>query len=438
MNKSSEIEMDYPSITLRNIKEPDSHKISAYLKSGGYKGLTQALNDMVPEEVIGSIKRSGLRGRGGASFPTGLKWEFAHRDRNFPKYIVCNADEGEPGTFKDRAIIEKDPFAIIEGMTIAGFSVGSEKGYIYLRGEYIKGAQILRDAIKEAKEKKFLGTNIQGKNFNFDIDVYMGAGSYICGEETALLESLEGNVGHSRIKPPFPINVGLWGKPTVLNNVETFASVAPIIVNGDEWFANIGARDFPGTMIYSLSGHVNKPGLYELPTGVNLKTLIYEFGGGIKDGKKIKAVFPGGLSSGCLNENEIDIPMTHKALSKAGSMLGSGAVIVINDETCMVGIARRAVKFFRHESCGKCVPCREGTFWLSKILLRIVNGEGKKEDIDLMIDLGQNMKTSAFCGLGLAAANPILSIIKNFPKDFESHIEYKKCAFQKEQINKRI
>ncbi|MEW6088432.1 MAG: NADH-quinone oxidoreductase subunit NuoF [bacterium] len=430
--------MDNIKITLRNINEPDSHKLDTYLRLGGYKGLTQVLNDMIPEEVIGSIKRSGLRGRGGAAFPAGLKWEFARRDRNFPKYIVCNADEGEPGTFKDRAIIEKDPFAIIEGMTIAGFSIGAEKGYIYIRGEYVKGARILKDAIKEAKESNFLGSNIQGKDFNFDIDVYVGAGSYICGEETALLESLEGKVGHSRIKPPFPINVGLWGKPTVLNNVETFALISPIIVNGDEWFANTGSRDFPGTMIYSLSGHVHKPGLYELPTGTHLADLIYKFGGGIKDGKKLKAVFPGGLSSGCLNESEIDISMDHKGLAKVGSMLGSGAVIVINDETCMVEIARRANKFFRHESCGKCVPCREGTFWISKILLRIVQGEGKKEDLDLIMDLGQGMKTAAFCGLGLAAANPILSIIKRFPKDFESHIKDKKCAYKTGQINNRV
>ncbi|MFH1287331.1 MAG: NADH-quinone oxidoreductase subunit NuoF [bacterium] len=415
--------MDDITITLRNINKHASHKLDTYLNSGGYKGLVHVLNNMLAEEVIESIKRSGLRGRGGAAFPTGLKWEFAGRDRNFPKYIICNADEGEPGTFKDRIIIEKDPFAIIEGMTIAGFAIGAEKGYLYVRGEYIKGGRILKDAIKEAKERNFLGNNIHGKGFNFDIDVYMGAGSYICGEETALLESLEGNVGYSRIKPPFPINVGLWGKPTVLNNVETFALIAPILVNGNEWFENIGTHDFPGTMVYSLSGHINKPGLYELPTGTNLTTLIYEFGGGIKDGKKLKAVFPGGLSSGCLTKSGIDIAMEHKSLAKVGSMLGTGAVIVINDETCMVEIALRAMEFFRHESCGKCVPCREGTFWIAKVLSRIVRGEGKKEDLDLIFDIGYTMKTAAFCGLGLAAASPILSIIENFKADFDAYIK---------------
>lgn len=409
-------------ITLRNIDKRDSHKLSTYLSSGGYKGLALVLSGMIPDEVIEIIKRSGLHGRGGATFPTGLKWEFASRDRNSPKYIVCNADEGEPGTFKDRTIVEKDPFAIIEGMTIAGFAVGAEKGYIYIRGEYVKGARILEDAIKEARGRNFLGNSIQRRNFNFDIDVYIGAGSYICGEETALLESLEGNVGHSRIKPPFPVNSGLWGKPTVLNNVETYALIAPILVNGDEWFASIGAHDFPGTMIYSLSGHVQNPGLYELPTGINLRTLIYGLGGGIKDGKKLKAVFPGGLSSGCLTESEIDVAMEPKSLARAGSMLGTGAVIVINDETCMAGVALRAMEFFKHESCGKCVPCREGTFWIAEILSRIVSGKGKKEDLDLILELGHGMKTASFCGLGIAAANPVLSIVKNFPEDFKFRI----------------
>lgn len=410
-------------ITLRNIDKRDSHRLNTYLSSGGYEGLARVLSGMIPDEVIEIIKRSGLHGRGGATFPTGLKWEFASRDRNSPKYIVCNADEGEPGTFKDRTIVEKDPFAIIEGMTIAGFAVGAEKGYIYIRGEYVKGAQILEDAIKEARGKNFLGNNIQRKNFNFDIDVYIGAGSYICGEETALLESLEGNVGHSRIKPPFPVNSGLWGKPTVLNNVETFALIAPILVNGDEWFANMGAHDFPGTMIYSLSGHVQNPGLYELPTGINLRTLIYGLGGGIKDGKRLKAVFPGGLSSGCLTEGEIDIAMEPKSLARAGSMLGTGSVIVINDETCMAKIALRAMEFFKNESCGKCVPCREGTFWIAKILSRIVSGEGKKEDLDLILELGHGMKTASFCGLGSVAASPVLSIIKNFRNELWSKLQ---------------
>jgi NADH-quinone oxidoreductase subunit F len=414
-------------ILLKNINRPNSIEIETYLKDGGYKSLEKALKEYTSKEVVDIVQKSGLRGRGGAGFPTGKKWEFAAADKNTPRYLLCNADEGEPGTFKDRPIIEKDPHQLLEGIIISGYAIGAAACYIYIRGEYDYGAKVLEKAIAQAYDKGFLGKKILGKKFDYDIYVHKGAGAYVCGEETALIESLEGKRGQSRIKPPFPVNVGVWGKPTVINNVETLANVSHIIKNGPEWFAKMGPEKSPGPKIYSVSGHVNKPGNYELVMGTPLKDLIYKYAGGIKDGKNLKAVIPGGASTPVLKPEHIDVKMDYESVGAVGSMLGSGAVIVMDETVCMVGVTRRLLKFFTHESCGKCSPCREGTHWLVQILDRIVNNEGRIEDIDLMLDICDNMRGKTFCPLGDGAINPVLSTIKHFREEYLMHIEEKRC-----------
>ncbi|MEK6680201.1 MAG: NADH-quinone oxidoreductase subunit NuoF [Nitrospirota bacterium] len=414
-------------ILLKNIKKPNSTDIDTYLKDGGYKSLEKALKECTPKDVIDIVQKSGLRGRGGAGFPAGKKWEFAAADKNTPRYLLCNADEGEPGTYKDRPIIEKDPHQLIEGIIISGYAIGAAACYIYIRGEYAYGADVLRKAIAQAYKKGFLGKKILGKKFDFDLYVHKGAGAYVCGEETALIESIEGKRGQSRIKPPFPVNVGVWNKPTVINNVETLANVSHIIKNGPDWFKSMGPEKCPGPKIYSISGHVNKPGNYELIMGTPLKDLIYKYGGGIKNGKKLKAIIPGGASTPVLKPEHIDVNMDYESVGAVGSMLGSGAVMVMDETVCMVGVARRLLKFFAHESCGKCSPCREGTHWLVQILDRIVNNEGKIEDIDLMLDICDNMRGKTFCPLGDGAINPVLSTIKHFRDEYLIHIEEKRC-----------
>jgi NADH-quinone oxidoreductase subunit F len=407
-------------ILLKNIGSPDSDHIDGYLKNGGYQALRHTL-------VVDIVKKSGLRGRGGAGFPTGMKWQFCASDTKTPKYIVCNADEGEPGTFKDRVLLEEDPHAVLEGMALAGYAIGAEQGIIYIRGEYIDGARKLRRAVEQARERGYLGTNILGTGFNFDIRVFLGAGAYICGEETALLDSLEGKAGRSRIKPPFPVNEGLWRRPTAVNNVETLCNIPYIVLHGYEWFRSVGVSECPGTKIFSVSGHVNKPGNYELPMGISLKELIYDYAGGIRNGGEFKACLPGGASSPCLTSDQLYVRLDFHALALAGSMLGSGAVVVMDHTTCMVGAGLAIARFFQHESCGRCTPCREGTMWIARILERIYHHQAQPDEIDLVVDLGRNMRVSCFCPLGMAAPNAVLSFIEKFRQDFEEHIKNKRC-----------
>jgi len=408
-------------ILLKNIENPNSAHIEEYIKAGGYRSIAKAF-ERKPEEIIEEVKKSGLRGRGGAGFPTGMKWSFAAADPKFPKYLICNADESEPGTFKDRSILEKNPHLLIEGMVISAYALKAEYGYIYLRGEYPEARLILEKAIKEAYEKGFLGDNILGKNIKFHLTVYQGAGAYICGEETALIESLEGKRGQPRAKPPFPVNIGAWGMPTVVNNVETLANIPYIIEIGGEAYSKIGSPDSPGPKLYCVSGCVNKPGVYELPMGISLREIIYTHAGGIRNGKELKAVMPGGISTPVLPADKIDCAMDFVSMPKAGSMLGSGAVIVMDESVCMVKVTYRSLKFFEHESCGKCVPCREGTDWLRKILERIEHGRGREEDIELLLDIAEIMSGRTFCPLGDSAAGVVLATIKHFRNEFEEHI----------------
>jgi NADH-quinone oxidoreductase subunit F len=412
---------------LRNIENPNSADIHEYVKAGGYKNLSKAL-ERDPKDILDEMKKSGLRGRGGAGFPTAMKWSFAKADPKLPKYLLCNADEGEPGTFKDRPILEKNPHLLIEGMVISGYVLGSEYGYIYLRGEYPAACDILNAAIKQAYEANYLGDNINGKGVKFHLAVHQGAGAYICGEETALIESIEGKKGQPRNKPPFPVNVGAWRMPTIVNNVETLSNLPYIIEIGGEAYANIGSTDCPGPKLFSVSGHVNKPGVYELPMGTSLKDIIYTHAGGIRNNGKLKAVIPGGISTPVLPADGIDCAMDFVAMPKAGSMLGSGAVIVMDDSVCMVKVAYRALKFFEHESCGKCVPCREGTDWLRKVLERIEKGNGREGDIELLLDIAGIMLGKTFCPLGDGAAGVVMGMIKHFRNEFEEHIKNAGCA----------
>ncbi|RJQ52927.1 MAG: NADH oxidoreductase (quinone) subunit F [Nitrospiraceae bacterium] len=415
-------------ILLKNIDNPNSAGINEYIKAGGYQGLSKALG-LQPKDVLEEVKKSGLRGRGGAGFPVGMKWSFALADPKFPKYLICNADEGEPGTFKDRPILEKNPHLLIEGMVISGYTLGSEYGYIYLRGEYPLAKDILNRAINEAREKNYLGDNILGKGIKFHLVVYQGAGAYICGEETALIESIEGKKGQPRNKPPFPVNSGAWALPTIVNNVETLSNVPYIVTIGGEAYSKIGSKDCPGPKLFSVSGCVEKPGVYELPMGTSLKDIIFRHAGGIKGGKKLKAVIPGGISTPVLPADGIDCAMDFVAMPKAGSMLGSGAVIVMDESVCMVRVTYRALKFFEHESCGKCVPCREGTDWLRKILERIENGKGRDGDIELLSDVAANIAGKTFCPLGDGAAGVINGMLKHFRNEFEEHIKNAECIF---------
>jgi NADH-quinone oxidoreductase subunit F len=411
--------------------------IGRYLALDGYKAVQKALT-MQPDALINEVKNSGLRGRGGAGFNTGLKWSFVPKTSAKPKYILCNGDESEPGTCKDRLILEHDPHAVIEGVMIAGLAVGAQSGYIYIRGEYRYLSEIMQKAIADAYAKGFLGKNIFGSGRDFEVYWHGGAGAYEVGEESALMESLEGKRGVPRIRPPFPAVVGLWGGPTVINNAETLAAVPHIILGGAEWFANLGTPKNGGTRLFCLGGHVNKPGVYELPMGYNLKKMIYDVGGGIPKGRKLKAVVPGGSSCPLLTADEIDLAMDFDTLMKAESMLGSGGVVIVDDSTCMVKFALRIMKFYRHESCGWCIPCREGTDWLEKTLTRFHAGAGIKKDIDNIQYLSENMLGRTFCPLGDAAALPTISIVKKFRKEFEDHLEGKPCPFEKAGAVERL
>jgi NADH-quinone oxidoreductase subunit F len=408
----------------------DSHKIDVYLQHDGYKALEKALREMTPESIIDEVKKSNLRGRGGAGFPTGMKWSFVPKDSPKPKYVICNADESEPGTCKDRPLMEMDPHQMIEGIIIAGRAIGAHMGFIYIRGEYRYVLDIVQAALDEAYARGYLGKNILGSGFDFELVVHTGAGAYECGEESALMESLEGKRGYPRIKPPFPAVVGLYGCPTIINNVETLSTVPAILLEGGETYANRGTPRNGGTRMLCVAGHVNKPGIYEVPLGMNMKTFIYETAGGIPNGKKLKAVIPGGSSCPLLKAEETDIPMDYDSVAKAGSMLGSGGMVVMDEDTCMVDMARRIMHFYAHESCGWCIPCREGTTWLRKMLERFHAGLGRPEDIDIIGDLAKNMLGRTFCPLGDAAALPIISIVGKWRNEFEDHLNGR-CAYNK-------
>jgi NADH-quinone oxidoreductase subunit F len=408
----------------------NSASIDTYLANDGYVAFKKALG-MKPEEIIEEVKTSNLRGRGGAGFPTGMKWSFVPRNSPKPKYIVVNADESEPGTCKDRLLMEYDPHQLIEGMLIAGLAVDGHAGYIYVRGEYRYLIEILDRAIAEAYERGYLGKNLLGSNFSFDAYTHTGAGAYECGEESALLESLEGKRGIPRIRPPFPAVVGAFQCPTVLNNVESYCAVPAIIRDGGAAFAALGVPKAGGTKLTCLTGHVNKPGVYELPLGFPVDKMINEVGGGIRGGKKLKAFIPGGSSCPVLTAAECEgLTMDYDAMAKKKTMLGSGGVVIMDEDTCMVKVALRIMRFYAHESCGWCIPCREGTAWLRKILVRFHDGYGRRDDINLLGDLSKNMLGRTFCPLGDAAALPTISIVEKFRDDFEAHLDGKPCPYE--------
>lgn len=396
-------------------------KLDVYLKSGGYKAVEKAMK-MKPSEILDEVKKANLRGRGGAGFPAGVKWGFVPQNIPKPRYLCVNADEGEPGTFKDRYIMNHNPHLLLEGVIITSYCVGIHLAFIYIRGEYEAIAQRLEEAIAEACQRNFLGKNILGTGFDLDVVVHRGAGAYICGEETALLESLEGKRGNPRLKPPFPASVGLFQCPTVINNVETLTNIPLIILKGADWFVKQGLPKDGGTRIFGVSGMVKNPGLYELPLGTSLRRLIFEFAGGMKEGKKLKAAIPGGMSAPILKADEIDISMDFDSLAGAGSMLGSAAVIVVDEETPILDVLRAVTKFYSHESCGQCTPCRIGTSWIHKIVKRIAKGEGEKDDIQAIIRLASNIKGKTLCPLGDAAALPILSICLKFKGELEGSL----------------
>ena len=408
---------------IRNyVDRPDSYTIESYLASGGYSALRKAIG-MAPGDITDVVKKSGLRGRGGAGFPAGIKWSFIPPDSKKPVYLCCNADESEPGSFKDREILEKDPHQMIEGIIIACYAIRSHKAYIYIRGEMPYGAKRVQQALDEAYAHGYLGKNILLSSFDIDIKLYIGAGAYICGEETGLLESIEGKKGEPRPKPPFPAQIGLFGCPTIVNNVETLACVPHIINNGADWFASIGTPRNTGTKIFGLSGHVTNPGLYELPLGINLLELIEEYGGGVLGGRRIKAVSPGGSSSAVFSADELDIAMDFDSIAAAGSMLGTAGVTVMDETVSMVKVAQNLAHFYRDESCGQCVQCREGTWWLEKILREIDEGKGSIEYIDIILDACSQMRGTTICALADGCAMPIDSIVRKFRDEFEEQIK---------------
>ncbi|WKY43575.1 NADH-quinone oxidoreductase subunit NuoF [Eubacteriaceae bacterium ES2] len=416
-------------IALANCGVINPEDIDEYIAFNGYMALEKALGTMSPQDVIDEIKASGLRGRGGGGFPTGLKWQFAHDaySEDGVKYVACNADEGDPGAFMDRSVLEGDPNALIEAMCIAGYAVGAEKGYVYVRAEYPIAVDRLQIAINQAKDYGILGNNIFDSNFNFDLEIRLGAGAFVCGEETALMNSVEGKRGEPRPRPPFPANKGLFERPTVLNNVETYANIPAIILNGADWFASVGTEKSKGTKVFALGGKINNTGLLEIPMGTTLREIIFEIGGGIPNGKEFKAAQTGGPSGGCIPSSLLDTPIDYDNLIAIGSMMGSGGLIVMDEDNCMVDVARFFLDFTQDESCGKCPPCRIGTKRMLEILERICDGKGEEGDIERLEELAVGIKSSALCGLGQTAPNPVLSTIKFFRDEYEAHIRDKKC-----------
>ncbi|MEM1985772.1 MAG: NuoF family protein [Nitrososphaeria archaeon] len=423
-------------LILRNAGKIDPLRIEDYIAVGGYSALAKALTQMTPEQVIYEITLSGLRGRGGAGFPTGQKWNFVAKSTAKPKYIVANLDEGDPGVFANRTLAEADPHAIIEGMAIAAYAVGAEKGFIYIRAEYPLAIQTLKKAIEQAKSYGLLGNNILGSTLNFDIELRLGAGAFVAGEETAILSSIEGLRATPRPRPPYPAVSGLWGKPTLINNVETLANVPLIILNGGAWFSKIGTPKCTGTKCFSLTGKVNNPGLIEVPMGITLKEIVYDIGGGIPGGKEFKAVLVGGPSGGCLPENMLSLPIDYESLTQAGAIMGSGGIVVIDDESCIVDTARFFIDFCMDESCGKCVPCRAGLPKVREILDKIMSGEGKIEDLNVLEELCYVIKDASLCGLGQTAPNPVLTTLNYFKQEYLSHIIEKKCPAKKCALKK--
>lgn len=414
-------------IVLRNCGIIDPSSIEEYIAADGYRALAKCLTEMEPSDVIEVVKESGLVGRGGAAFPTGLKWNFTAKADADEKFIICNADEGEPGTFKDRLILEGDPHSIIEAMAIAGYAVGANRGFVYIRGEYGLSIDRINEGIKQAKAMGLLGEDILGSGFSFDIEIRRGAGAYVCGEETALIESMEGGRGEPRVKPPYPSTHGFLGKPTVVNNVETLANIPPIILDGSDWFRGFGTSRCPGTKVFTMTGDINCKGLIEVPMGITLRKIIYEIGGGIPGGRKFKMAQTGGTSGGCLPAEMLDVPMDYFTLPEMGSALGSGALLIMDDSHCIVDIAESFMRFFASESCGKCVPCREGTVRLHDIVKKLAEGNGTGEDIRLLEDLSHTMQRTALCGLGQSAPVPIMTMLKYFRDEFESHIKDRLC-----------
>ncbi|RMF94923.1 MAG: 4Fe-4S dicluster domain-containing protein [Candidatus Schekmanbacteria bacterium] len=414
-------------IATRNCGIINPENIGEYIARGGYYSLLYVLQQKNPEKIIEEIEKSGLRGRGGAGFPTGRKWKIARDQKSRIKYIVRNADEGDPGAYMDRAILEGDPHSVIEGMIIAGYAIGAKKGYIYVRSEYPLACLRIVKAISDAKKAGLLGKSIMGKNFSFNIEIYQGAGAFVCGEETALIKSIEGSWGEPQGRPPYPAVEGLFGKPTVINNVETLSNIPVILSNGAKWFSSIGTKECPGTKVFSLVGDVKNVGLVEVPMGTKLRDIIYKIGGGVKKGERAKAVQTGGPSGGCIPEKLFNLPVDYTALYEAGSIMGSGGMVVMGSETCMVDVAKYFLAFLEDESCGKCVPCRVGIRKMREILEDITNGKGKRGDIELLKGLAENIKESSFCNFGATAPNPLLSTIKYFRDEYESHINRKKC-----------
>jgi NADH:ubiquinone oxidoreductase subunit F (NADH-binding)/NAD-dependent dihydropyrimidine dehydrogenase PreA subunit/(2Fe-2S) ferredoxin len=414
-------------VALRNCGSIDPEKVEEYIARDGYASLDKAVNTMTPEQVIDEVKRSGLRGRGGGGFPTGLKWEFCHRSPGDLKYLICNADEGDPGAFMDRSVLEGDPHNLIEGMAIAAYAIGCSEGYIYCRAEYPLAIKRLKIAIAQAEDLGLLGDNILGTDFSFHLHIKEGAGAFVCGEETALMASIEGKRGMPNVRPPFPAQKGLWGKPSNINNVETYSNVAMIIGKGADWFSSMGTEKSKGTKVFALTGKVNNTGLVEVPMGISIQEIIFEIGGGIVGGKEYKGVQIGGPSGGCIPARLADTSVDYESLIQAGAMMGSGGLVVMDETTCMVDLARFFLNFTQSESCGKCTPCREGTKRMLEILTRICDGEGVPEDIDTLERLGRVIKSTALCGLGNTAPNPVLSTLKYFRDEYEAHIYDKRC-----------
>jgi len=414
-------------IALRNKGIVDPEKIDDYISRDGYIALSKVLTEMKPEDVINEIKKSGLRGRGGGGFPTGVKWEFAHNAEGEQKYVICNADEGDPGAFMDRSIVEADPFTILEGMTIGAYAIGASKGYIYIRSEYPLAVERMLNAIKQSRNYGLLGEDILECGFNFNVEVIQGAGVFVCGEETSMIASIEGKIGEPKPRPPYPVEKGLWGNPTNINNVETWANVPIIINRGANWFSSIGTKTSKGTKVFSVAGKIKDAGLVEVPMGITLGEIIYDVAGGIQNNKKFKAVLIGGPSGGCLPADCLGLPIDYESLTDAGAMMGSGGLVVADEDNCMVEMARYFLGFTVDESCGKCTPCREGNKAMFDILTRITRGKGTEEDLILLEDLAHSVKDTALCGLGNTAPNPVLTTLRYFREEYEAHIKEKKC-----------
>ena len=414
-------------IILRNCGLIDPTSIEEYIARDGYQSLARALLELTPQEVIDEVLRSGLRGRGGAGFPTGRKWQICHDAPGQPKYVICNGDEGDPGAYMDRTVLESDPYSVIEGLTIAGYGIGAHQGYVYVRDEYPLAVERVTQAVARANELGLLGKDILGSGFDFNIAIVRGAGAFVCGEETALISSIEGGLGEPRPRPPFPAISGLWGQPTVINNVKTLATVSAIISRGADWYASIGVEGNAGTVVFSLVGKVANTGLVEVPLGLTLREMIESIGGGGLDGKAVKAVQTGGPSGGCLPARLFDLPISYETLTEAGSIMGSGGMVVMDEDTCMVDVARYFTSFLADESCGKCAPCREGLRQMEKILTNICEGRGTREDLETLEELSEVLKEASLCGLGKSAANPFLSTLRYFRDEYEAHIDEKRC-----------